>query len=111
MGKNKPEKLSRIEEWRRQQKEKNRQNNEKYNEKNREKKAAAAREKRQLKKAQVQQTRQHDENSKQLEAGSQKIRKENCLGSEDGKKEAANKRESKEVRRKKKPNYRCTGSG
>ena len=51
MGKNKPEKLSRIEEWRRQQKEKNRQNNEKYNEKNREKKAAAAREKSQLKKA------------------------------------------------------------
>ena len=48
MGKNKPEKLSRIEEWRRQQKEKNRQKNEKYNEKNREKKAAAAREKRQL---------------------------------------------------------------
>ena len=37
MGKNKPEKLSRIEESRRKQKEKNRQKNQKYNEKNREK--------------------------------------------------------------------------
>ena len=59
MGKNKPEKLSRIEEWRRKQKEKNRQKNQKYNEKNREKRAAAAREKHQLKKARVQKTRQH----------------------------------------------------
>ena len=45
MGKNKPEKLSRIEESRRKQKEKNKQKNQKYNEKNREKRAAAAREK------------------------------------------------------------------
>lgn len=50
MGKNKPEKLSGIEEWRRKKKEKNRQNNQKY-EKNCEKRAASAREKCQLKKA------------------------------------------------------------
>ena len=59
MGKNKPGKLSRIEEWRRKQKENNRQKNQKYNEKNREKRAAAAREKRQHKKARVHQTHQH----------------------------------------------------
>ena len=59
MGKNKPGKLSLVEEWRRKQKENNRQKNQKYNEKNREKRAAAAREKRQHKKARVHQTRQH----------------------------------------------------
>ena len=59
MGKSKPGKLSRIEEWRRKQKEDNRQKNQKYNEKNREKRAAAAREKRQHKKARVHQTHQH----------------------------------------------------
>ena len=48
MGKKKQEKLSRIEDWRRKQKEKNRRKNQKYNEKNHEKMAAAAREKRQL---------------------------------------------------------------
>lgn len=58
MVKEKVEKLSRIKEWRKKKKEKNREKNKRYNEKNREKRATYAKEKRQLNKTRVQQTRQ-----------------------------------------------------
>lgn len=48
MVKEKVEKLSRIKEWRKKKKEKNREKNKRYNEKNREKRATYAKEKRQL---------------------------------------------------------------